>query len=197
MKDLFPGYYRKTELQLKKIWETGIIFFDTNVLLNLYRYSNTTRETILDLISKFSSQIYLPYQAALEYNRNRFEVIAEQEKAYYEFQEKINQIQRDLQSTSKPPFLPDKIDKDLNTVFEKVNSEIQSSIKKYSGYINHDPIYDKLSDLFKDRITEKISKNELKEIYKEGEERYKIKIPPGYEDERTKEDDRKYGDLVL
>lgn len=85
MKELFPGYSRKTESEIKDIWESGIIVFDANVLLNLYRYSNETKDTILHLISKFSKQIFLPYQSALEYNRNRYEVIAEQEKAYKEF----------------------------------------------------------------------------------------------------------------
>ncbi len=92
MKELFPGYYRKTEDDIKRIWEHGIIMFDTNVLLNLYRYSESTQNTILELIMRFSNQIYLPHQAALEYNRNRYEVIAEQEKAYNEFLEKISQI---------------------------------------------------------------------------------------------------------
>ena len=72
MKELFSGYYRKTEDDIKKIWEHGIIMFDTNVLLNLYRYSESTQNTILELIKRFSNQIYLPHQAALEYNRNRY-----------------------------------------------------------------------------------------------------------------------------
>lgn len=99
MKDLFTGFYRKSEEEIKEFWKDGIIVFDTNVLLNLYRYSDNTRNALLNLISKFAKQIYLPYQAAFEYNKNRFEVIAEQEKAYKEFLEKITQIKKDLQST--------------------------------------------------------------------------------------------------
>jgi len=197
MKKIFPGYYRKTDEDIKKIWDSGIILFDTNVLLNLYRYSDSTRETLLDLISKFSKQIYLPHQAALEYNRNRYEVIAEQEKAYKEFLEKISQIQKDLQSSSKPPFLTSKVDNDLNKVFAEVSSEVQNSIKKYCEYLKQDPIYDRISYLFDKKITDSYNNEKLKEIYKEGEERYKMKIPPGFEDEKTKGDNRKFGDLVL
>lgn len=197
MKKLFPGYYRKTEADIKKIWEDGIILFDTNVLLNLYRYSDATQETLLELINKFSKQIYLPHQAALEYNRNRYEVIAEQEKAYKEFLEKISHIQKDLQSSSKPPFLTSKVDNDLNIVFEKVISEVDDSIKKYCEYLKQDPIYNKISLLFENKITDQYNEEELKEIYKEGEERFKMKIPPGFEDEKNKEGNRKYGDLVL
>jgi hypothetical protein len=197
MKNIFPGYCKKSENEIKKIWENGIILFDTNVLLNLYRYSDATRDTILDLISKFSTQIYLPHQAGLEYNRNRYEVIAEQEKAYKEFLEKIAQIQKDLQSTNKPPFLSSKVDKKLNSLFEDVSAEVQDSIKKYCDFLKDDPIYNKISELFENRITEPFTKEKLDTIYKEGEERYKMKIPPGFEDEKTKEGNRKFGDLVL
>lgn len=197
MKELFPGYYRKTEDDIKRIWEHGIIMFDTNVLLNLYRYSESTQNTILELIKRFSNQIYLPHQAALEYNRNRYEVIAEQEKAYNEFFEKISQIQKDLQSTSKPPFLTSKVDKELNVIFEKVGDEVKESIKKYCDYLKADPIYNSISELFSNRITSPFSEDELKEIFKEGEERYKSKVPPGFEDEKTKEGIRKFGDLIL
>ncbi len=197
MKELFPGYSRKTESDIKNIWKSGIIAFDANVLLNLYRYSNETKNTILHLISKFSKQIFLPYQSALEYNRNRYEVIAEQEKAYKEFLGKITQIQKDLQTTNKPPFLSQKVDEDLNTVFEKVNSEVEVSIKKYCDYLKEDPVYDEISNLFKGKISEKYNQEKLEEVFKEGESRYKNKIPPGYEDEKTKKDNRKYGDLVL
>lgn len=197
MKNIFPGYCKKSEIEIKKIWENGIIFFDTNVLLNLYRYSDSTRDTILDLISKFSKQIYLPHQAGLEYNRNRYEVIAEQEKAYKEFLDKITQIQKDLQSTNKPPFLSTKIDGSLNSIFEDVSAEVQDSIQKYCDFLKNDPIYNKISHLFEDRITEPFTKEKLNEIYNEGEERYKMKIPPGFEDEKTKEGIRKFGDLIL
>lgn len=197
MKDLFPGYYRKTDSEIRRIWENGLILFDANVLLNLYRYSDSTRETLLELIGKFSKQIFLPYQSALEYNRNRYEVIAAQEKAYNEFLNKIFQIQKDLQSTSQPPFLSANIDRDLNDVFQKVRSEVEDSIKKYSQYLQNDPIYEKLSNLFKDKITSPFDEKMLSDIYKEGEKRYEMKTPPGFEDEKTKDGTRKYGDLIV
>lgn len=197
MKDTFPGYNRKTESEIKKIWQDGIIVFDTNVLLNLYRYSKATRETIVDLIKKFKGKIWLPHQAALEYNKNRYEVISDQEKAYKEFIEKVVQIQKDLQSTSKPPFLSESVHTELNSVFDKVNSEVKESITKYCDYLKEDPIYTELSILFKNRITDPFDEKTLETIFKEGEERYKKKIPPGYEDEKSKEGNRKYGDLVL
>lgn len=197
MKNIFPGYSKKSEAEIKQIWEDGTIMFDANVLLNLYRYSNETRKTIIDLISKFKKKIWLPHQAALEYNRNRYEVIADQEKAYKEFTDKITQIQKDLQSTSKPPFLSEIVHKDLNNVFEKVNSEVEESIDKYCGYLKTDPIYEELSNLFENRISEAYDEKKLEVLYEEGKKRFEKKIPPGYEDEKNKDGNRKYGDFIL
>lgn len=197
MKDIFPGYSKKNDAEIKKLWDNGIICFDANVLLNLYRYSNDTRKALLDLVKKFSSQICLPHQSALEYNRNRYEVIADQEKAYKEFISKIGQIESDLQSTSKPPFLSNKLHSSLKKVFKDVNSEVEKSIKKYCDFLQDDTIYSDLTSIFENKITPEFSQEEMQKIYDEGEKRYEKKIPPGFEDEKTKQGNRKFGDLVL
>lgn len=197
MRNTFPGYHKKTDKEIKDIWKNGLIFFDTNVLLNLYRYSDETRNTLLELIKKFKKQIYLPHQAALEYNRNRYEVISDQEKEYKEFIKQIIRIQEDLQSTSKPPFLTEKVHKSLISSFDLVNKEVEESIKKYCDFLKEDPIYDELSELFDKKITPAFNDTELEAIFKEGEIRYSKKIPPGFEDEKNKDGERKFGDLVL
>lgn len=197
MKNTFPGYIRKTEKDIEKLWEHGLICFDANVLLNLYRYSNQTQNALLDLIRKFKSKVHLPHQAALEYNRNRYEVIADQEKAYKDFITKISQIQEDLKSTSKPPFLSRSVHNSLNKVFEKVSGEVEESINRYCSFLKVDPIYDQITEIFKSRISKAFAEEEIEEIQKEGEERYSKKIPPGFEDEKNKDENRKYGDLIL
>jgi hypothetical protein len=197
MKDIFPGFNKKSTKEIKELWDNGIICFDANVLLNLYRYSNDTRKALLDLVSKFSNQIWLPHQSALEYNRNRYEVISDQEKAYKDFISKIGQIESDLQSTSKPPFLSNKLHSSLKKVFKEVNDEVESSIKKYCDFLQEDIIYESLTDIFDNKISSEYSEPQLVEIYKEGEIRFQKKVPPGFEDEKTKQGNRKYGDLVL
>ncbi len=37
MRAMFPGYYRRTEEELERIWDEGLFVLDANVLLNLYR----------------------------------------------------------------------------------------------------------------------------------------------------------------
>lgn len=196
MKDIFPGYYKKNEDDLVLLWEEGIICFDTNVLLNLYRYSTETREAFLSLIDKIKDKIFLPHQAALEYNRNRFDVISEQEKAYKDFRDRLKSMQKDLEATSKPPFLLEETHESLLEIFTKVYEEIENNLKIQNGFFKSDPIYENLSKLFKDKITKGYNEEELNTIFADGEKRYEKKIPPGYQDIK-KPDVRKYGDLVL
>ncbi len=58
MKNIFPGYNKKSESEIQNLWDKGVIMFDANVLLNLYRYSNETRKTIIELIAKFGNKIW-------------------------------------------------------------------------------------------------------------------------------------------
>lgn len=197
MKQIFPGYNKKSKTEIKNIWDNGIICFDTNVLLNLYRYSNDTRTALLDLIEKFKTKIYLPHQSALEYNKNRYEVISDQEKTYKDFIIKLSQIENDLKSKSKPPFLSNKLHSNFKAIFTDVNSEVEDSIKKYNGFLQEDPIYDSICKIFKNKISDGFSAKELEDIYCEGEKRYENKIPPGFEDEKSKSGNRKFGDLIL
>jgi len=197
MKELFTGFYKKNEDEIKEIWQKGILVFDTNVILHLYRYSDATRNAVLDLMGKFSSQIHLPYQAAFEYNKNRCEAIAEQEKAYQDFLEKILQIKKEVQYTNKASFLTSELNKELQAVFAKANTELEDRLQTYTEYFQEDPIYDRIAELFKNRISERFSDAKLNQIYAEAEQRFKIKVPPGYQDGKSKEGFDKYGDLLL
>ena len=196
MKKLFPGYTKKTEKELKKIWDNGIIYFDANVLLNLYCYSDDTREALMDLIKKLNAKIFLPHQAALEYHRNRFDVITEQEKSYIEFNKKLTRIETDLQSKNKPPFLSEKIHDSLKKILTSVKEELSKGKEKYTSYLEKDTIYQTLSTIFHSKITDAYDEKRLNKIYNEGKTRFDKRQPPGYED-RKKPHEGKYGDLVL
>ncbi len=75
MKNIFTGYNKKTEDEIKNIWNEGLITFDANVLLDFYRFSKKSKEGFINLIKELTSKIFLTHQAALEFHRNRFEVI--------------------------------------------------------------------------------------------------------------------------
>jgi hypothetical protein len=82
MKEKFKGYYKPTQDEFAKLWNKCIFIFDTNILLNIYRYSESTRVLFLDILTKLKDRIWLPYQVAQEFHERRLEVIKEQQDAY-------------------------------------------------------------------------------------------------------------------
>src|SRR5438128_8631528 len=78
MRDTFPGYYRPTGEQFRKLWGESFFAFDTNVLLNIYRYTSETREVFFRVLEGLQSRLWVPHQAALEFHRRRLDVIDEQ-----------------------------------------------------------------------------------------------------------------------
>lgn len=102
MKNLFPGFYTPNKSDFSKLWGNATFIFDTNVLLNLYRYQSSTRDELLNFIEKLSSKVWIPYHVALEYQRNRLVVISSQHKRYSEVRKivesSINDLEKGLES---------------------------------------------------------------------------------------------------
>src|SRR5229473_897063 len=78
MKDKFPGFYRPTKAEFDRLWKEGWFVFDTNVLLNPYRYAPDTREDLLKVMEEVHERTWIPHHVALEYQRKRVRVIADQ-----------------------------------------------------------------------------------------------------------------------
>lgn len=62
MKTKFFEQYSLTDEKLKEIWESGLVVFDTNILLNLYRYNKQTCDDILNYMQTFGDQLWMPFQ---------------------------------------------------------------------------------------------------------------------------------------
>ena len=77
MKNLFKSFYKLNKDEYKTLWQDAIFIFDTNILLNLYRYQSSTRDELLKVIEQLTSRIWIPNHVALEFQRNRLHVIAE------------------------------------------------------------------------------------------------------------------------
>lgn len=213
MKELFPGYYPLNQEQFKELWENCIFVFDTNILLNLYRYNESTRNDFINnILRKIEQRLWIPHQVALEFQENRLEVIESQET-------QIDTIKLRW-SHHKAAFLGDirkfyaidpegliaRLDEKLLEYLNTKNSLITEQLKLNE----HDTVRDIVDEIFNGKIGEHPTSEELVDIYKNGEERYKIKYPPGFGDKNSKGKDkerdylykemifrREYGDLIL
>ncbi len=205
MRRSFYEYYNMSDAELKEIWQTGVIVFDTNVLLDLYRKSEATKEEILNVIKHFQDRIWLPYQIGLEFHRDRIKVISDQVK-------QVNEIENDI-CTSIEKLKKDIINKYnrnsyvdikyINHCIERIqkslNNNIKKSLDKCPKNFNDDLILNKLSEFFDGKVGEDFSEEQLKSLYSEGSERYQKKTPPGYKDNNKKNEGERiyFGDFIL
>lgn len=205
MKEKLSEYYRLDDDQLKKHWEQDIISLDANVLLNLYRYTPKTRDTFFSLLEKIKNRVWVSYQAAFEYQKNRLVVINKQHEAYIEIKAlldgKKNEIEAKLNEYKRHPYLQtEELKKQIQSAFEAINKDISKLEKIHPDYLQDDPIWQKLTQLLDGKIGDDLSNEELERIFKEGKKRYEEEVPPGYKDKVNKKNEGNrslYGDLIV
>lgn len=218
MRDLFPEFYRYDDKKIEEIFKECMFVFDTNVLLNLYRYTDATREDILNILDKIKNQLWMPYQVGLELHYNRTNVILDQSKAYGNIQVEINEQSNEF-ITGLGTRLQKKFNKrhpkiDVKNIIDRLQgciddllNELQEDEQKHPDLIENDLILKRLNDLYEDKVGKPYDQKTLDGIYQQGIERYNRKFPPGYEDGKAKKGQLKqyndiiykdeYGDLVV
>ena len=201
MRKTFRGHYQPTNEEFSNLWEYGIFVFDANVLLNLYRYSPQTSGDLIKKLQKISDRIWIPHQAALEYQNNRLKVINQQESAYKEIEDLLIKSQKTIETgleryTRHPLIDINNIRKKINDIIVEVKEELDSSKLAHPNLINNDELSEIITTLFEGKVGSPYSSDEIDKIHKLGSKRYSRKTPPGFKDE-NKDDMGKYGDLVL
>jgi hypothetical protein len=204
MKKNFPGHFQPTKGEIDRLWENCLFTIDTNILLNLYRYSDSTRNEVIQVLKAMKDRLWLPHRAAQEYFNNRLIVISQQEKAYEEAIKTLNTLQSDLSNARQHPFLSEELMQKLSTILKEVVCELGVNKDIHAKRTQSDEIQQAIGDLFNDRVGHSYSEEQLDEICKEGDERYTRKTPPGYKDDGKDETAspglakyRKYGDLII
>ncbi|MDI3292535.1 PIN-like domain-containing protein [Janthinobacterium tructae] len=218
MKDMFPEYDVSRAINYENVWKDALFVFDTNVLLNLYRYQVNTRDELLAVLDSISDQIWIPYQVGLEFQKNRQSVIAEQSKRFSEVKRTIEKAKTGLSNELGKLKLqerhslinPEPLISSIGDLTSKFLDELDHLEKSQQTITGEDPLKIKLEALFDGRMGLGFTKQEqLDALHKLGEQRYKFRIPPGFEDDSkdSKEPDefmhagliykRKYGDFIL
>lgn len=203
MQEQFLGYYRPTESEFRELWASCIFVFDTNSLLNLYRYTANASEDFLSFLENHRERVWIPYQVALEFQENRLQVIAEQVSTFDTVTKlvteiEINSIRRKFEnlqlkkrhSAIEPSDFLDRLDelaKPLDKIKQEFLKELKASKKKQLKVTDADQIRARLNTIFAGRVGDKpASQAVLDEIYKEGELRYTHNIPPGFCESKKK-----------
>ncbi|MCU1738832.1 MULTISPECIES: PIN-like domain-containing protein [unclassified Pseudomonas] len=195
MKKEFPGYFANHADDIDKLWENCFFVLDTNVLLNLYRYSDATRAELLQVFHSLSERLWIPHQVAQEYLVNRLQVIGEQAKAYDDSVRKIEVIRKGFENSNYHPFVSVETLAECVAVFERLVEELNSNRAVHEGRISSDEIKDVLESLFEGRVGKGFDRTRLEQIIEQGAIRYEQKVPPGYCDVKKGGDSNVFSDL--
>jgi hypothetical protein len=206
MKKQFIGFYNPTKKQLDKSWSEGVFVFDTSCLLNLYRYSISTKNDFTLVLDKIKDRVFLPHQVGHEFHTNRLHVINEINdstnaifKLYKEGIDKVfNQISESFKNHYYYNFKD--LDKIKNIFFDQLDKEIKKQKTTHPNYLNKDDILITIERIFENNIGIEYNPSELATIYREGKLRYELSIPPGYKDADSKKkrgDRHVYGDYII
>lgn len=200
MKKTFREYHQYSEEEFKKLWEECIFVFDTNTLLNMYRYRRETVDKYFEVLSdlKKNNKLWIPHQVGYEFFETRISVISDYEKSYDEILTTLNSTKDSIDKKYKNhPFLDwEEVKRKIDQGLESVIKDINKKKKEHPKLLDFDDILEKINRLFEGCVGNCYADEELLKIKKEGENRYSKKIPPGFKDSK-KDDDKKYGDLIL
>lgn len=204
MKKGFPGYFANNNDDLDKLWDECLFILDANVLLSLYRYSDSTRSDLLSVFNSLSARLWIPHQVAHEYLTNRLNVIGEQVKTYDETIKKADSLKKALENTNQHPFVkPETLTKCSDT-FTALTDELAENRLIHERRISSDEIKDHLEKLLENRVGEEYSREQIEAALIDGKSRYDEKIPPGYSDAKKGGESslfvercRPYGDYIV
>ena len=210
MKEVFKNYYPIPENKYSDIWNDAIFIFDTNILLNLFRYPKEARNDFLKILPKIKSRVHIPFIAGLEFFENIESVTKSQINAYEQIYglfekvgqehktqsdnlvlniKKLNLENRHFSISEKK--LIEEIQSNSQSYLQKlqnIQEEYSSAKKKSSLKIDdikkeHSKLLQKLESLFKNRVGKALPNQEaIDKIDAEAKKRYERLIPPGYRD---------------
>ena len=196
MREKFSSYYRPEEEWFSKLWQDCTFVLDANVLLNLYRYSQDTSEQFLTLLESIQERLWLPYQAALEYQQRRLDIISSETRAYTDALALSEKLKDSLTSSRRHPFADEKLVENTLELLGKLEDDLKERQEEREKLLSHDPLQIRIGNLFTGRVGDYPQEEVDQEIASRGDERFAREVPPGYMD-KSKSGDRKYGDLKI
>lgn len=201
MRDKFKGYYKPKEDEENAAWQNALIVMDTNVVLDLYKYHANTTDEYLTALAKFSPQLWLPYQIALEFHRNRPTVRAASTKAHKDRIASLKSIQTTIQNSEHKSRLESSaIEKDLVARAGEAIKAREDQLKRIIAetHVNSvDTLLERITSLFEGRVGDAPTAEQKTALEKVGSSRFDAEIPPGYEDRKKKPPGQEYGDYIL
>ncbi|KQW62893.1 MULTISPECIES: PIN-like domain-containing protein [unclassified Ensifer] len=211
MRDMFPGFYRPSEVDYKRFFEKGIFVLDTNVLLNFYRYPKAARDEFFSVFDEMKDRLWIPYQVALEFQRLRLKEIGGQKSKFHEVRKAVTDARKSfmtlqtelhnrhslIDATALVDGVKDHVDQFL--------AKLETLEQEQPDVHEDDPVRSRIETILSGKVGQRPSQKDVDEFTRDGDTRYKAEVPPGFGDAKKTDVysyggvryESKYGDLIL
>lgn len=215
--DGFAEYRTPSAADYQRLFQSGLIVVDTNVLLTLYRSNQRTREDLLAVLDRLRERLWVPHQVLAEFWRNR-----EQNAVLGHHSARAKEAGTALSKAGRS--VGDALDRWLKQVHAGDGAEINRTITAHRNQLdavlatlqsliekqgaqdalagatdtNADPVLMRLESILQGRIGLPLSAQKHADALQEAKRRGQAEEPPGYEDFKDKKpDDLAAGDYLV
>ena len=204
----FKFYVLPDEATIRTAMTSGLIVFDTNVLLSAYRFAPEAREELLSALGTIADRIWVPNRVAEEFHKRRLGVISDYDAAYLPVIDALSEIQEKLNDELEPKIaqLANRAalsDLQRSELIGLVSGSTQSAaltaenLRRAHGLADlrgEDPILARFQQLFDGKTGPALNEQDLEQAIAEAQRRADNQIPPGYRDARNPEP---FGDYLV
>lgn len=203
----FEGRWRRPAVDYKAAVRSHMITLDTNVLLELYRFTPAARDELLNVIEQLRERIWIPNQVASEFYARRMDAVKERLKLHEAIPKSLEDLKRkaiqELQVFARRCSLTDedkeKLLSPIEASFASAIGEVQRQSKAFDltleSVVSDDPILSSLARILDERVGQPFNPEETEDLIKEADRRYAAQIPPGYKDAGKEENS--HGDFFI
>ena len=194
--DPFSAYYRSDPEALADALREGVVIFDANALLDLYRFSPGSRDDLMRAIEAVRDRVFVPHRVALEFHKNHVRAVADRIEEYSAYGDRLSEIrgqavgvlrQATMRAHGQGAASAEILDR-LETLFEDLRLFVQSVGERYDldpdtlAKAPPDPIVTRLAEVVGARVGREPSTESLETDEKEARRRIDERIPPGFGD---------------
>jgi len=219
-------FFKISEEIEKEFWEKAIFIFDTSSILEIYYYSEQSREQIFNnLLPTIKDRLWITSHTNYEYLKNRESIIkktfseaysklkkeelTETEKLITSLKNNLTGISQKTKNEEIHPFINktifnpifksiDSLKKEFEVFQMKFNEEVEKREKELKKLEHLDDVYLAVFKHFK--ITDDYDFRKIENIINGSSIRFENKIPPGFKDAQGKNEKvgiQKFGDLII
>ncbi|SMD24745.1 PIN-like domain-containing protein [Lentzea albidocapillata] len=207
--DGFEDYRTPSDDDYRRIFKAGLVVFDANVLLNLYRFNSTTRRDLIAVMQGLGGNLWIPHQVMREFWRNRestLDRLNDGPRESLELLEKANKTAENAVSAwskkialddARKSDLMDKLETAFRTVREAMIAQAADDAAEHARDTNADTILSTLASTLANRVGSALPSEDHAAALIEAERRIAAQEPPGFLDADKTNEDLRAGDYLV